>query len=61
VAEGEANYTWNLETQTWSEDAMLQLTMRVTFTLQGEEFSVAASTLFDPGASDEPVEAAPID
>ncbi len=53
TAEGDATLTWALESQTWSEDAMLQLTVRVTFTVQGERFDVAASTLVDPLASTE--------
>lgn len=57
VAEGAGTYDWSLETQTWPEDAMLQLTMRVTFTVQGESFSVAASTLLDPVASNDPLAA----
>lgn len=57
VAEGAGTYDWSLETQTWPEDAMLQLTMRVTFTVQGESFSVTASTLIDPVASNDPLAA----
>lgn len=56
LAEGGATYAWTLESQTWSEDAMLELTVRVSFTLQGNTYSVAASTLVDPGASSDALE-----
>ena len=56
LAEGDNTFEWALESQTWTEDAMLQLTVRVTFSVQGNNYSVAASTLVDPVASDEPVE-----
>jgi hypothetical protein len=59
LVEGEGSYSWTLESQNWSEDAMLELTVRVNFTVQGNSYSVAASTLVDPTASNEPVEAAP--
>ena len=59
LAEGDNTFTWALESQTWTEDAMLQLTVRVNFTVQGNEYNVAASTLVDPGASNEPTEAPP--
>ena len=51
TAEGDATYAWTLESQTWPEDAMLQLTVRVTFAVQGANFDVSASTLVDPLAS----------
>lgn len=50
VAEGNTTYPWTLESEAWSEDPMLQLTVRVTFTVQGGEYSVSASTLIDPAA-----------
>jgi len=60
ASEGDASYAWTMESQTWTEDAMLQLTVRVTFNVQGNSYVVAATTLVDPGASaEEPVE--PID
>lgn len=60
VAEGDTTYQWTLESQTWTEDAMLQMTVRVNFVVQGETYNVAATTLVDPGASGE-TEIAPID
>lgn len=48
AVEANAAYPWTLETETWSEDAMLLLTVRVTFTVQGNEYNVSTSTLIDP-------------
>lgn len=50
IAEGDASYNWTLASQTWTEDAMVQLTVTVNFTVQGDSFAVTASTLFDPAA-----------
>jgi type II secretion system protein I len=58
TAEGDATFAWTLESQTWSEDAMLQLTVRVTFAVQGASYDVAASTLIDPLAATEDTAAA---
>ena len=55
VAEGDASYAWTLESTTWSEDALLQLTVRVNFSVQGNAHSISASTLFDPAALGEPL------
>jgi prepilin-type N-terminal cleavage/methylation domain-containing protein len=52
ATEGDATYAWTLESQTWTEDAMLQLTVTVTFSVQGNDYTVSASTLFDPTAGD---------
>lgn len=49
VAEGDASYTWTLQSTTWSEDAMTQLTVSVSFSVQGATHTVSASTLIDPG------------
>lgn len=49
VAEGDASYSWNLQSANWSEDAMTQLTVTVSFTVQGATHTVSASTLIDPG------------
>lgn len=49
VAEGDASYSWNLQSTNWSEDAMTELTVTVSFTVQGATHTVSASTLIDPG------------
>jgi prepilin-type N-terminal cleavage/methylation domain-containing protein len=51
TSEGDASFGWTLESQTWTEDALLQLTVRVSFEVQGERYTVAATTLVDPGAN----------
>jgi prepilin-type N-terminal cleavage/methylation domain-containing protein len=47
VIEGDTSYPWAMESEPWSEDPMTQVTVRVTFSLQGSEFEVSASTLYD--------------
>lgn len=49
-ADGGTNYPWALQAETWSQDAMTQLTVRVTFTVRGTQYEMKASTLFDPTA-----------
>jgi type II secretion system protein I len=48
--DGGTNYPWTLQTEAWPQDAMTQMTVRVTFTLRGVEYEMKASTLFDPAA-----------
>lgn len=50
LVEGETSYPWTMETTSWSEEAMLEVTVRVTFTVQGSDYTVSASTLVDPMA-----------
>ncbi|HNY26293.1 MAG TPA: type II secretion system protein [Candidatus Sumerlaeota bacterium] len=48
------NYRWELETSSWSEDSnasLVILTMRVYYTVQGQEYSVNVSTLAPEGGS----------
>ena len=49
-ADGTVIYPWTIETQPWPQDAMNELTVRVTFTVQGQDYEVSASTLVDPTA-----------
>ena len=58
VAEGDATYPWTLESATWTEDAMTLLTVTVTYTVQGDSFTVNATTLIDPLADAFPLEVA---
>jgi type II secretion system protein I len=48
--DGDMTYTWSMQTTSWTEDSMTQMTVKVVFTLQGNDFEVSASTLFDPNA-----------
>lgn len=51
IVEEGATYPWTLKSETWSEDAMSVATVQVTFTVQGNDYSVSASTLYDPTLS----------
>jgi prepilin-type N-terminal cleavage/methylation domain-containing protein len=57
--DGDANYPWTLRSETWSEDAMTHLTVTVTFTVQGNQYDVSASTLLAPTSATADVAAAP--
>lgn len=48
VADGDTNYPWSMTSETWPEDAMLQMTVTVTFTVQGNPYDVSVSTLMPP-------------
>ena len=50
IAEGDAAYVWNLTSQTWSEDPLTLVTVSVQFVVQGETYSVNASTPIDPNS-----------
>jgi type II secretory pathway pseudopilin PulG len=50
-SEGGESYPWKLSTQTWSQDSMTLVTITVSFTVQGEDFDVSLSTLYDATAS----------
>jgi len=51
TVEGDTAYPWSLRTENWTEDAMLQMTVTVQFTVQGELYDVTATTLFAPPGS----------
>lgn len=51
ILENGATFPWTLKSETWPEDAMNVATVRVTFTVQGNDYSVSASTLYDPTLS----------
>ena len=48
LEQGDAQYNWAMRSETWSEDAMIQLTVTVTFQLQGNPYDVSLSTLIAP-------------
>jgi len=48
--DGDTSYPWTLQSESWPEDSMTQLTVRVTFTLRGISYEMKASTLYDPNA-----------
>jgi prepilin-type N-terminal cleavage/methylation domain-containing protein len=47
VVDGDASYPWTMQSEPWTEDAMTQVTVKVTFSIQGNSYDVSASTLFD--------------
>ena len=51
ASEDGISYPWTAQTQTWPEDPMSVLTVRVTFTVQGNSYDVSVSTLYDPAAT----------
>lgn len=48
LTEGDTTYPWTMQTTTWPLDAMTEVTITVTFTVQGNNYNISASTLFDP-------------
>jgi len=50
-ADGDTTYPWAMETQPWAEDAMTQMTVRVSFTVESNTYETKASTLFDPSTT----------
>lgn len=51
ITEGGTAYPWSMQSTNWSEDAMTQITVRVTFSVQGSNYEVSASTLCDTTSS----------
>jgi prepilin-type N-terminal cleavage/methylation domain-containing protein len=49
--EGETAYPWSMKSQSWPEDAMVELIVTVTFTVQGNDYDVSASTLIAAASS----------
>jgi general secretion pathway protein I len=45
--EDRPDYKWELTTQSWEEDEMSVVTVRVTYTVQGQEYAAELSTLGD--------------
>jgi type II secretory pathway pseudopilin PulG len=45
ASDGDVNYPWTMKSQTWPEDAMIEMTVTVTFSVQGNEYDISASTL----------------
>jgi hypothetical protein len=48
IEEGTRHYDWSMSSEQWSEDAMSLVTVTVVFTVQGDDFDVSVSTLYDP-------------
>jgi prepilin-type N-terminal cleavage/methylation domain-containing protein len=50
VVDGDVSYPWTMQSEPWTEDSMTQVTVKVTFSLQGNSYDVSASTLYDATA-----------
>ena len=48
AAEGDQSYAWTMQTETWPEDAMNLVTVRVVFNVQGNDYNVSLSSIYDP-------------
>jgi len=57
TTEGDTAYPWTMRIENWSEDAMQQMTIAVTFTVQGNNYEVSVTTLLPTAA---PVEETPL-
>jgi len=50
--DGDATYPWTMQTVPWPQDTnMTEMTVQVTFTLQGNSYVMSLGTLFDPNAT----------
>jgi prepilin-type N-terminal cleavage/methylation domain-containing protein len=50
VLDGDVSYPWTMQSEPWTEDSMTQVTVKVTFSIQGNIYDVSASTLYDATA-----------
>ena len=48
VPEGDQSYAWTMQTESWPEDAMNVVTVRVVFNVQGNDYNVSLSSIYDP-------------
>ena len=48
AAEGDQSYAWTMQTESWPEDAMSVVTVRVVFNVQGNDYNVSLSSIYDP-------------
>jgi len=61
AVDGDTAYPWTMRIENWSEDAMQQLTVAVTFVVQGNPYEVAVTTLLPvTGTTEEAAMAADI-
>ena len=51
IVDGDTTYPWTMKSEPWTEDTMTQVTVKVSFDVQGSTFDVSASTLYDPNAT----------
>ena len=51
VTEGDREFPWTIQSQPWLDAQLNQITVRVTYQVQGQEFDVRLTTLVDPNAT----------
>jgi len=51
IVNGDTTYPWTMKSTPWTEDTMTQITVQVSFDVQGNTYDVSASTLFDATAT----------
>lgn len=51
IQEGEREYRWSMQTQTWLEGNLNQVTLSVAFEVQGHAYDLQLATLIDPNAT----------
>lgn len=47
VEEGNRQFRWNLQSQSWDKDSLRLLTLQVRYQVQGKDYDVRLSTLVD--------------
>jgi prepilin-type N-terminal cleavage/methylation domain-containing protein len=52
TTDGDTTYAWTMRAESWPEDPMQHLTVTVTFTVQGNDYTVSVSTLIPPTSAD---------
>ena len=50
VQEGSVEYRWSIRSESWSEDTMNLVTVRVIYPAQGHDYDVRLSTLVNTGS-----------
>lgn len=54
--EGGVEFPWTMQEATWAQDAMTEVTVTVTYTVQGRDYTADVTTLYDPAALGLPTE-----
>ena len=53
AVDGDTSYPWAVRVESWTEDAMQQMTVTVQFTVQGSVYDISTTTLL-PATTPEP-------
>lgn len=51
LEQGGVTYEWTLESESWTDDAINLVSVRVLYTVQDQQYEVRVSTLYDPNAT----------